>query len=162
LQAVATRKHSVKSQQPDVLAAKEKAKPPAADDKGDNIEVSGRVVDPDGKPVAGAKVFFARSNLAHRRDPPPPPPPSVTTDAKGRFHFRVSKTGYLYAVEKDDWLSGGVVAVAPGYAPGSVYNDSAEKLVDVTVKLTRDVPIQGRVFDLEGKPVAGVSVRVQN
>jgi hypothetical protein len=43
-----------------------------------------------------------------------------------------------------------------------VYNDSAEKLVDVTIKLIKDVPIEGRVLDLEGKPVAGVSVRVRN
>jgi RNA polymerase sigma factor (sigma-70 family) len=159
---VEARERPLNSPKPEPAAAKEREKPPATDEKGDSVEVSGRVVDPDGKPVAGAKVFFARSNLAFRRDPPPPPPPSVSTDAKGRFRFRVSKTGYLFAVEKVDWLSGGVFAVASGYAAGSVYNDRAEKLVDVTIKLTRDVPIQGRVFDLEGRPVAGVSVRVQS
>src|SRR5262249_13896125 len=134
----------------------------AADDKGDSIEVSGRVVDPDGKPVAGARVFYAHNVLAFHRDPPPPPPPSVPTDAKGRFRLRVSKTGYLFAVEKADWLKGGVVGVAQGYGPAWVYNDSAEKLVDVTIKLIKDEPIQGRVLDLEGRPVAGVSVRVRS
>jgi hypothetical protein len=94
----------VDSRKPEPPAPRERAKPPAADEKRNSVEVSGRVVDPDGKPVAGAKVFYAHNVLAFHRDPPPPPPPSVTTDAKGRFRFRVSKTGYLFAVEKGDWL----------------------------------------------------------
>jgi RNA polymerase sigma factor (sigma-70 family) len=123
--------------------------------------VSGRVVDPDGKPVAGAKVFFARNVLAFWRDAPPPPPPT-TTDAEGRFRFGVPRSGYQFAEEKADWLKGEVVGVAEGYGPGWVYSDGAEKLTDVTIKLSKDVPIEGRVLDLEGKPVAGVSVRVRS
>jgi RNA polymerase sigma factor (sigma-70 family) len=146
---------------PDRADARQKTKSPAVDEKGNSVEVSGRVVDPDGKPVSGAKVFFARSVLAFFRDPPPPPPASVSTDAKGRFRFRVSKTGYLFAEEKAEWLEGGLVGVAPGYGPGWAYGEGAEKLVDVTIKLVKDVPIKGRVLDLEGKPVAGVSVRVR-
>jgi RNA polymerase sigma factor (sigma-70 family) len=149
---------AVRMQEPAPAAAP----PPAADTEGDSVEVSGRVVDPEGKPVAGAQVFFARNVLAFWRDPPPPPPRPTTTDAEGRFRFRVSTTGYLFAEEKADWLQGSVVGVAPGYGPGWVYNDSAEKLADVTIKLIKDVPIEGRVLDLEGKPVAGVSVRVRS
>jgi RNA polymerase sigma factor (sigma-70 family) len=168
-QVVATEKRSAESQKPEIrgprpapAATKERTKPPPVDDKGPSVEVSGRVVDPDGKLVAGAKVFFARNVLAFLREPPSPPPPSVTTDDKGRFRFRVSKTGHHFAVERAQWLQGIVVGVAPGYGPGWVYNDSAEKLVGVTIKLLADVPIQGRVLDLEGKPVAGVSVRVRS
>jgi RNA polymerase sigma factor (sigma-70 family) len=165
-QALAAREQPVERQKPEVSSQKPKpaaAPPPAADEKGDSIEMSGRVVDPAGKPVAGAKVFFARTVLAFHRDPPPPPPrPATTTDAQGRFRFRVRRTGYLYAEEKADWLQGGLVAVAQGYGPGWGYNDSVEKLAGVTIKLIKDVPIAGRVLNLEGKPVAGVSVRVRS
>src|SRR5262249_48659878 len=40
------------------VAAKEAAEPPAADEKGDGVEVRGRVLDPDGKPVPEAKLLF--------------------------------------------------------------------------------------------------------
>jgi RNA polymerase sigma factor (sigma-70 family) len=153
--------------QPKSQAANQAAQPaPAregAKDEKETIEVSGRVVDPDGKPVAGAKVFYTRAVLAFWRDPPPPAPPTpTTTDAEGRFRFRVSRTGYLFAEEKADWLKGGVVGVAEGYGPGWVYNDGAEKRAGVTIQLIKDVPIEGRVLDLEGRPVAGVSVRVRS
>src|SRR5262249_56218605 len=49
-----------------------------------------------------------------------------------------------------------------GFAPGWAGADSAEKLTNVTIKLTRDVPIAGRVVDLQGKPIAGVSVQVRD
>jgi hypothetical protein len=47
-----------------------------------------------------------------------------------------------------------------GFAPGWAGGDNAEKLAEMTVKLTRDVPVEGRVVDLQGKPVAGVRVQV--
>src|SRR5262249_44939491 len=134
------------------------AQPPAADEEGDRVEVSGRVVDPDGKPVAGAKVFFARYILGLRN----PPPPAVTSDAEGRFRLRVSRAGYQEDYEKAQWLRGAVVALGKGFAPGWVGGDNAEQLTDVTVKLARDVPIEGRVVDLQGRPVAGVSVQVRS
>ncbi len=162
LVAVALGKPSVEGQKPAAAPARAAALAPAVQEKGNSALVSGRVVGPDGKPVSGAKVFFARNVLAFERASPPPLPPAAAADARGRFRLRVSRTGYLFAEEKADWLQGGVVAVAPGYGPGWVYNDSAEKLADVTIKLVKDVPIKGRVRDLEGKPVAGVSVRVKS
>jgi protocatechuate 3,4-dioxygenase beta subunit len=135
--------------------------PGAKDQQGGSIEVSGRVVDPEGKPFAGAKVFFARSVLA-LRDLPPPVPPVVTSDAEGRFRLHVSQTGYQSDDEKSHWLQGAVVAVAQGYGHGWVGGDNAEQLRDVTVKLVKDVPIESRVVDLQGKPVAGVSVQVRS
>jgi RNA polymerase sigma factor (sigma-70 family) len=146
---------------PAVVAAKPAAATkPATDEKGDSIEVSGRVVDPSGKPVAGAKVFFKRYIL----DLGEQPPGAVTSDAEGRFRLRVARTGYRtgYDHEKTHWLRGAVVAVARGFAPGWVGADNVEKLANVTVQLVRDVPIEGRVVDLEGKPIAAVSVRVRS
>jgi RNA polymerase sigma factor (sigma-70 family) len=139
---------------------KEKARAAVAEGKGDTVLVTGRVVDPAGKPVAGAKVYYSRSTLL-LRDPPPPPPAPATADARGQFRFRISRTGYLAEYEKAYWLQGAVIGVSPGYGPAWVGRDNAEKLSDVTLKLVKDVPIEGRVLDLEGKPIAGVSVRVR-
>jgi RNA polymerase sigma factor (sigma-70 family) len=162
-QPAAKPKSQVANQPAQPASAPEGASPTdGAKDVKETTEVSGRVVDPDGKAVAGAKVFYARNALAFGRDPPPPTPTPTTADAQGRFRFRVSRTGYRFAEEKADWLKGGVVGVAEGYGPGWAYSDSAENLAGVTIKLIKDVPIEGRVLDLEGKPVAGVSVRVRS
>jgi RNA polymerase sigma factor (sigma-70 family) len=153
--------------QPSPLPAPDPKGRPGANEpvQGENadqeVTVSGRVVDPDGKPFAGAKVFFTRSVLRHR-DSPPPPPPTVTSDAEGRFRLRVSRTGYQDDYEKTHWLQGAVVAVGAGFAPGWVGGDDVEKLTDVTVQLGKEVPITGRVVDLQGQPLAGVSVQVRS
>jgi hypothetical protein len=134
------------------------ARPSSTDEKDDAVLVSGRVVDPDGKAVAGAKVFFARC-ITRTPDASSGPPP--ITDADGRFRLPVSRTGY-----KDDykslWMRGAVVALGKGFAFGWVGADNAEKLTNVAVQLRRDVPIEGRVVDLQGKPVAGVNVQMRS
>jgi RNA polymerase sigma factor (sigma-70 family) len=155
---MASEPSAVGSEKPQPTAAKEPAQPPAADDQGDSALVSGRVVGPDGKPFAGATVFFARYIL---RDPPSQPAPAVTSDAEGRFRLRVPRAGYPEKYMKAQWMKGAVVAVGRGFAPGWAGADSVEKLTNVTIKLTRDVPIAGRVVDLQGKPIAGVSVQVR-
>jgi RNA polymerase sigma factor (sigma-70 family) len=132
-------------------------KPSGADEPDGSALVSGRVVDPDGKPFAGAKVFFARYLLGDGG----PQPPAVTSDAEGRFRLRVARTGYPDKDRKALWMRGAVVAVGPGFAFGWAGTDNADKLTDVTVRLGREVPIQGRVLDLQGKPIAGVTVEVR-
>jgi RNA polymerase sigma factor (sigma-70 family) len=122
-----------------------------------NVRVSGRVIDPTGKPVGEAKVFFARSFFPSSD----PPPPVVMSDAEGRFNLAISRTGYVNEYDKDRWLTGAVVAVAPGHAPGWVKADHVEKLKDPTIALKNDVPIQGRLIDLQGLAIAGVEVQVR-
>jgi hypothetical protein len=129
---------------------------PAAENEGRAL--TGRVVGPDGKPVEGARVYFARYVL---RRPPAQPSPVVTSDAQGRFRLRVSRTGYPEEYMKGVWMQGAVVAVGQGNAFGWAGADSADKLTNVTIKLSSDVPITGRVLDLQGKPIAGVSVQVR-
>jgi hypothetical protein len=169
-QALAAKETPTRIQKPEPSTPKGDAKPQAAraaddakEETGDPVEVSGRVVDPDGKPVAGAKVFFARS-MFDLRDEPPPAPPTVTSDAEGRFRLSVSRSGYKAhdKYEKEHWLRGAVVAVGKGHGPGFVRADNAEKLGNVIVKLVKDVPIEGRVVDLEGKPIAGARVQVRS
>jgi RNA polymerase sigma factor (sigma-70 family) len=140
-------------------------KPQAAQDTDEHkntIPCTGRVIDPEGRPVARAKVIYARALLARREAQLPQSPPLATSDAEGRFQFPVATTGYQSDEEKQNWLAGTIIATAPGHAPGWVSVHKADMLKNVTVKLVKDVPITGRVVDLQGKPIAGVTVRVRS
>ena len=55
-----------------------------------------------------------------------------------------------------------MVATAPGFGPGRlVVGHLVETPGEVTVQLVADdLPIEGRVVNLEGRPVAGASIRV--
>src|SRR5215469_3097482 len=54
------------------------------------IEVKGRVLGPDGKPFAGARVFLVSDAVAKKADTPAP----VTTDKDGQFRFVVKSTDF--------------------------------------------------------------------
>src|SRR5262249_28913075 len=60
------------------------------------------------------------------------------------------------------WLAGAIIAITPGHAPGWVNVHKADMMTNVTVKLVKDLPIAGRVVDLQGKPMGGVTVRVRS
>ncbi len=124
---------------------------PARPAKGELVEVSGRVVAPDGAAVAGATVrpqprMDARPGAAG---------PMATTAADGRFALRAPR----HAFEESAGRGLRVVASARGFGMGRA--DAGGPGEGVTVRLAPDdVPIEGRVVDLEGRPVAGASIRV--
>jgi RNA polymerase sigma factor (sigma-70 family) len=159
---VIAREQSVESPQPEVHIPKAKtgsAKAPALHGNGDRVEVSGRVVDPDGKPVAGAKVVL---HQRHAQGVPAdffPASATGTTDSKGRFRF--SGSVHLNAPTRDypPWLV--LTAHVPGLGPAATVElTSPDELKDRTLRLVKDdVPIRGRILNLEGKPIAGVTVR---
>src|SRR5262249_29218973 len=53
-----------------------------------------------------------------------------------------------------------LVAAAPGHGPALVAAEKAPQ-EEQTLKLVEDVPISGRVIDLEGRPIKGAVVKVQ-
>jgi len=108
------------------------------------ITVAGRVLDPDGKPVSGAK-FAVIDDETEERIPP------VTTGADGKFTFEMS---YPKTVRNPRQ----VVASAPGFGVDWL----SEPRKDAVFRLVADQPIAGRVIDLQGKPVAGATVAVHN
>jgi RNA polymerase sigma factor (sigma-70 family) len=129
------------------------------------VSVPGRVVGPDGKLVAGATVFLRSSGVAV-------PELKAVTDAGGRFRFPTKhelgwKTtpkapGELVAGPFSDAdeirnLKPRLIAIAPGYGFGLPVDDA-----ELTLKLSADDPIGGRVTNREGQSVAGARVRIRN
>jgi RNA polymerase sigma factor (sigma-70 family) len=119
-----------------------------ADPNGTPVAVSGKVVGPDGKPVK-AKLFVFDSEEWKAA-------PQAETKGDGAFAFEVPPLAggrsyrYLVATAPDLGLGCDWVGVAAADEP----------LRDAVLKLPKDVPIRGRVVDLEGKPVAGATVCV--
>src|SRR5205807_879338 len=73
----------------EVKAAQQKpasAKQQAGKEDKESVTYSGRVLDPDGKPLAGAKVYLLDQSSAKE-----PPKVRATTDADGRFGFTIAR-----------------------------------------------------------------------
>jgi hypothetical protein len=132
--------------------------PPAEKPKADapkpvveaKAEVSrGRVLDGNDKPVAGAVVYwvgYANSRKAI------PPRKIATTAADGSFSFDPDKLPKGAAAAM-------LVAAADGWAADwRMWKRSEE----TALRLVPDVPVKGRLVDLEGKPVAGATVHVKS
>src|SRR5262249_48619640 len=82
-----------------------------------------------------------------------------TSDADGWFRFSGSVHQNVPTRDRRPMLT--LTAHIPGYGPAAtVETGSAEELQNCTLRLVKDdVPIRGRILNLEGKPVPGVTVR---
>jgi 5-hydroxyisourate hydrolase-like protein (transthyretin family) len=113
------------------------------------VEVTGRVLDADGKPSADTEVFVWTNAVKKQADMRP----RATTDADGRFRLTIAQA------ERERGAK--VVARAKGQGPDWADAAGLEKGDEMTLRLAKDdVPINGRVIDLEGQPVPGVTIEV--
>jgi RNA polymerase sigma factor (sigma-70 family) len=120
---------------------------------------AGRVLDPDGKPVPDAKLY-----ALYYTPKVLPIPQRGVSDKDGTFRFAVEKKEFDRSVSARPWDEVVVFAVADGYGLGfpewRPYMPTA--YADLTIRLAKDdVPITGRVLDLQGKPVAGATAVVR-
>ncbi len=126
------------------------------------LTVHGRVLDPDGKPFVGAKVYSYRPTSPRGEDVFSfgPPVPSAKSGAGGDFQYQVADPLLQTLEVQDTWKNPIVVALAQGYGPAWASINSIKDAERLTLKLVRDdVPIIGRVLGLEGRPISGVTVR---
>ncbi len=115
----------------------------------------GRVVDPRGRAVAGATLHLVGEAL----DPLTYRTVRATSGPDGRFRFAVPGKDFTGGPWRQEQDAVNLVARARGYACG--LGDDGDAFSDSTLTMARDdAPIAGRVVDLEGRPVAGVSVKV--
>jgi beta-lactamase regulating signal transducer with metallopeptidase domain len=118
----------------------------------------GHVLDPDGHPFAGALLFVPFENsqgdafLSKGRSGP-----------DGRFRFAASRSEFQDCAY-DPLKNIRLAASADGFGIGwdEVRGRAGEPGADaeLTLRLVKDVPIEGRILNLEGKPVAGARLTV--
>ncbi len=137
------------------IAVPDRARAGQPAEPGETIGYRGRILDPDGKPFAGAAVYLVSYGLKH----PENPPIRATSDAGGRFRFEVPKSDFDTSLEEHPWSYSAILARAPGLAFGLANPDVTSG--ELELRLARDdVPISGRIIDLQGRPVSGATVKV--
>jgi RNA polymerase sigma factor (sigma-70 family) len=128
---------------------------PAKNKDVQTVAVRGRVLDPDGKPFAGAKLYLNYFSPKEKTYPV-----RAASGADGRFAFAFAKSELERTYSDNPWSE--VIAIAPGYGFDIARVEEAGKEAELTLRLVKDVPISGRVLDSDGKPVAGAKVRIRD
>jgi beta-lactamase regulating signal transducer with metallopeptidase domain len=143
------------------------AKAAATQPAGDLIHVRGRVVDPSGKPVGKTKITLIYSKFVDD-DRKSFVIGHAVADADGRFQtsfYKAAASSFSLGWGQsgsDGWKDVQVVAHADGFGLDWQKYDHVDAAGDVQLKLVNDVPVHGRLIDLEGNPVAGVKVTVRD
>ena len=128
------------------------ADPPPVVGRGDDT-IRGRVVDPAGRPVAGAEVVLARPSLVPR------PLAMTRSGPDGGFDLILTAADRQRPVDDPDDPPR-LLARAAGFGLGVV---AIRRAVagPATIRLTDDGPaIEGRIIDEAGRPIAGAEVGV--
>ncbi len=129
----------------------------AAEENEGTIAFAGRVVDPAGKPYAGAALYLVHPSSEGGEANPQA---KAISGPDGRFRFTVTKAEVDQADGKHRRDESQVVAVAGGFGP-DWHRAARAGVDDLEMRLVKDVPIEGHVLDLEGRPVAGARVNVE-
>jgi RNA polymerase sigma factor (sigma-70 family) len=137
---------------------------PAAAQQGQAFVYHGRVLGPDGKPFEGARL-----TLATGPQPKGAPDPRARSGPDGRFRFELARAELPADFDPANWDQITVVASADGLGPdwASLRGYGARGREpgpdgDLVLKLVAaGAPIEGRVLDVQGRPVAGASVRIE-
>jgi hypothetical protein len=130
---------------------------------------AGRVVGPDGQPVAGARVFVVPVEPAL---PAASGPVRAMSGADGQFEFDAPDMTFTELDGLPARRQGLLFATADDYQPDWIFtwgrtrnpvrtHWDPEQGGDLTLRLARnDVPIHGRLLDHNGEPLAGARVQV--
>jgi RNA polymerase sigma factor (sigma-70 family) len=135
------------------------------EDRGDSVRVCARVLDPEGKPFEGAKLYLW---VEYNYDKAVPAKVRATSGPDGRFDFTFAKQDIAAIGEPwvNDWAAPWrlalVVAAAPGYGAGWAGIAEFEKGEGVLRLVKDDVPVKCQIRDLQGRPVVGAAVEVKN
>jgi RNA polymerase sigma factor (sigma-70 family) len=125
---------------------------------GATVAIRGRVVDPGSRPVQRATVRFFDPSEGIKDDLP-----TASSGPEGRFDLRVPRGAFDDHTPGIGKIRTRLVATAEGF--GFAWSDIAPAPggpTEVTLRLVADdVPIEGRLVDLEGRPLSGALVKVR-
>lgn len=151
------------------VAISEAGKPPIEQEKPSNttagFHLQGRVVNTDDKPIAGVTVAIRRiqrerwSSGAVRAKLLA----EVATSADGRYEHlipsdQLPKPFLRHLNLASEWIQVAATAPGNGVEIQNISSYGPDQTFDL--RLAPDTVVQGRVLNLEGRPVAGVDVRV--
>jgi hypothetical protein len=104
------------------------------------------------------RVYMALIADLYEPRPALPLAPAVraTSLADGTFRFAIPKAELQAPFEQDV----SVIAVADGMGPAWNVSKQPGALDAVELRLVNDLPIEGRIVDTKGKPVAGATVKL--
>ena len=125
------------------------------------MTITGRVVDPQGRPVSNAAVMIRATlkqpgNVTRMEDMEASPIGQSRSDGSGRFQLDAPRTS------SSTHFDIGAVAVAPGYGAGWADLNPAADRPAADITLRPEQVIHGRLFDLQDRPAAGVRVTVES
>jgi RNA polymerase sigma factor (sigma-70 family) len=144
------------------LPAEQATKGPMKDDKG-VATLAGRVLGPDGKPVAGADVAVLAWQVLHQSYQSSfedaawqrgATPGCTEADAEGKFRLTIK----VPPGPPQPTLR--VLAGAKGLGIAWALLDPKAESAEVELRLPAEQVVRGRVVDLQGEPVAGARVLV--
>ena len=153
---------------------------PSKEEHGDVVTVRGQVLQPDGQPAADAQVTvlteFRRNRRMQNAAARPGGPrvnrfsnpggqgwfPIAVAQSDRNGQFEVSYRKSQFTEEMNDWKYADVAAQKSGFGlqwKSTFRTKPSERLV---LKLVEDLPIHGRIVDLEGKPIARARLKLVN
>ncbi len=136
------------------VAARNMETPPQK--KSDSVTVGGRVLDADGKPVAGSSV---QVGLVEENEGPIF---STRAGKDGRFSLTIARSRLIDPQTKFPFRKVRILASAKGQGLDWLDLPLGDAGKESTLRLVKDdVPIEGRILSLEGKPLAGIKVSVK-
>jgi hypothetical protein len=106
------------------------------------VEISGRVLDHQGKPIAGAEVIDSTRGLTFL-----PFVRRAFSDAEGRFHFHLARGGDVT-----------LTAQVHGSEPATLKVSAEPSAPPIEFRLALGRSLRGRIVDPQGKPIAGANI----
>lgn len=130
-----------------------------------SIVFQGKVLDPNGRPIEGAKLHLIVDRWSKAEQ-------LAVTARDGTFRFERTEDTFaryfLIGMSPIPLFRTVVLATADGFGTAwttlesSLPNGRAEAEYNLSLRLVDDQPITGRIVDLLGRPVAGAQISVQD
>jgi hypothetical protein len=113
--------------------------------------IRGRILGPDRRPVADARVTIASDEGSRTTISGPSGDYAIDTLPAGRFRMRASKPGLV---------SREYGQLGPGTVARDIARGTGERLSGMDITLTRGNAISGRVTGDDGQPIEGIGVQL--